>query len=270
MNGTSSSVSNHSGTASRRIEGANGRKDSRRLILRLRMSFMSARRGSPRIERLPSARGPHSMRPWNQPITLPSEIACAVRRHSVASSAMRSMRAARRVEIGAPRGDGGRDLVRRRRRAPVGVVHHEVALGRRARRLVPGGEGRADRAAGIAAGRLDVELLERRALEHLAVGHRVVGTAARQHDGIGAVARMQRVQQVEEGVLVGHLGRARDVAVLVLERRRRIARRPEQLHEFVAPQAAARGNAVLHLSSSRPRRTRGGSSAGRGRRYRHS
>ncbi len=33
---------------------------------------MSARRGSQRIERLPSARGPHSIRPWNQPTTWPS------------------------------------------------------------------------------------------------------------------------------------------------------------------------------------------------------
>jgi carbamoyltransferase len=31
MNGTSSSISNHSATAPRRIEGANGRNDSRRL-----------------------------------------------------------------------------------------------------------------------------------------------------------------------------------------------------------------------------------------------
>ncbi len=43
------------------------------------------------MERLPSARGPHSRRPWNQPITLPSEIACAVRLQSAASSPMRSI-----------------------------------------------------------------------------------------------------------------------------------------------------------------------------------
>ena len=43
---------------------AKGRKaDSRRLILALRIAFMSARRGSQTIERLPSARGPHSIRP---------------------------------------------------------------------------------------------------------------------------------------------------------------------------------------------------------------
>src|SRR5215510_13542902 len=37
------------------------------------LSFMSARRGSARMLRLPSARGPNSERPWNQPNTLPSE-----------------------------------------------------------------------------------------------------------------------------------------------------------------------------------------------------
>ena len=58
MKGTSSSCSNHSETASLNIEGAKGRKDSRRLILALRISFMSARRGSQRMERLPRARGP--------------------------------------------------------------------------------------------------------------------------------------------------------------------------------------------------------------------
>ena len=31
------------------------------------------------MERLPKARGPHSIRPWKQPTTLPSEIAVAVR-----------------------------------------------------------------------------------------------------------------------------------------------------------------------------------------------
>ncbi len=38
----------------------------------------SAPRGSARIERLPSARGPTSLRPWNQPMILPSAIAAAV------------------------------------------------------------------------------------------------------------------------------------------------------------------------------------------------
>jgi hypothetical protein len=40
---------------------ANGRDDSRRLILALRIAFMSERRGSQTIARLPSARRPHSL-----------------------------------------------------------------------------------------------------------------------------------------------------------------------------------------------------------------
>ena len=53
---------------------------------------MSARRGSPMIERLPSARGPHSMRPWNQPITSPRATAAAVRLQSSPSSPVLSTR----------------------------------------------------------------------------------------------------------------------------------------------------------------------------------
>src|SRR5437588_5142332 len=83
---TASSSSNQSDTASSRIEGANGRKDSRRLIFALRIAFISARRGSHTIDRLPSARGPHSMRPWNHPTTLPSATAAAVRGQSSPSS----------------------------------------------------------------------------------------------------------------------------------------------------------------------------------------
>ena len=45
-----------------------------------------ARRGSQRIERFPSARGPHSIRPWNQPRTAPSAIITAAHRQSSPSS----------------------------------------------------------------------------------------------------------------------------------------------------------------------------------------
>ena len=44
-------------------DGANGRNFSRCLMRALRMSFMSSRRGSAMMLRLPSARGPHSIRP---------------------------------------------------------------------------------------------------------------------------------------------------------------------------------------------------------------
>ncbi len=60
---------------------------------------MSARRGSQTMERLPSARGPHSMRPWNQPITLPSAIGFCrpAAKHIFVGDALR--RYSRRVAI---------------------------------------------------------------------------------------------------------------------------------------------------------------------------
>lgn len=79
MNGASSSASNHSGTTLLSIVGANGRNDSLRLILAFSISLMSDRLGSPRMERLPRARRPHSIRPWNHPTTMPCVSAATVR-----------------------------------------------------------------------------------------------------------------------------------------------------------------------------------------------
>ena len=57
---------------------------------------MSCRRGSATIERLPSARGPNSMRPWNQPTTSPSAIRSATWSKSCASSEPLGLEARRR------------------------------------------------------------------------------------------------------------------------------------------------------------------------------
>src|SRR5260370_1183594 len=59
MNGTASSSSNHSDTFSSSTEGANGRNDSRRLILALSSAFMSARRASQSIDRVEGRKPPH-------------------------------------------------------------------------------------------------------------------------------------------------------------------------------------------------------------------
>ena len=50
---------------------------------------MSGSRGSPRMLRAPSARGPNSIRPWNQPITFRSDRSCATRPSSSSSAACR-------------------------------------------------------------------------------------------------------------------------------------------------------------------------------------
>ena len=47
---------------------------------------MSGRRGSTTIERWPSARGPNSIRPWNQPTTSPAAIRSATAGKRVSSS----------------------------------------------------------------------------------------------------------------------------------------------------------------------------------------
>ena len=71
-------MSNHSAALSASTEGAKGRKPSRNLIFMFRVSRIFGSRGSARMLRPPSARGPNSMRPWNQPITLPSARSRAV------------------------------------------------------------------------------------------------------------------------------------------------------------------------------------------------
>ena len=64
-------------------DGANGRNPSRYLILRFSFFCISGFRASPRMLRSPSARGPNSMRPWNQPTTLPSaSFRCDIRSKS--------------------------------------------------------------------------------------------------------------------------------------------------------------------------------------------
>ena len=80
MNGEGTSRSKYRSACSAATAGAKGRNSSRFFTSMLIWSRMAPSRGSPRIERLPRARGPNSIRPWYQPITLPwvSRVAVAV------------------------------------------------------------------------------------------------------------------------------------------------------------------------------------------------
>src|SRR6185369_2345779 len=69
MKGTSSVFSKYSAVYSLRMEGANGRKLSLRLIFEFNKSFAFGFRGSANIDLAPNARGPNSARPENQPTT---------------------------------------------------------------------------------------------------------------------------------------------------------------------------------------------------------
>ena len=58
---------------------------------------MSCLRGSATMERLPSARGPNSIRPWNQPTTSPAAIRSATRGKSASSDEQFATRARQRA-----------------------------------------------------------------------------------------------------------------------------------------------------------------------------
>src|SRR3990167_8956040 len=57
---------------------AKGRHDSRCFTFLLMIFAISGSRASPIIERLPRARGPYSLPPWNQPTIFPPTIRRAV------------------------------------------------------------------------------------------------------------------------------------------------------------------------------------------------
>ena len=67
----------NSSTLSCNTEGAKGRKDSRNLIFTFIVRCMLSLRASPRMLRLPSARGPNSIRPWHHPTTFSDAICLA-------------------------------------------------------------------------------------------------------------------------------------------------------------------------------------------------
>ncbi len=75
MNGLSSpgaARENQSAASSSGSTGANGRNASRNLTVAFRRAFARGERGSQRMLRPPSARGPSSEPPWNQPTILPA------------------------------------------------------------------------------------------------------------------------------------------------------------------------------------------------------
>ena len=70
-------MSKYSPARSRSTTGAKGRNDSRNLIFRFISDCISRLRASPRMLRLPKARGPNSIRPWTQPTTFSAAIRSA-------------------------------------------------------------------------------------------------------------------------------------------------------------------------------------------------
>ena len=129
-------------------------------------------------------------------------------------------------------------------RPPIGVVHHERPL---AAELVPDREGRADRAARIARGRLHIDALERGHSPHLAVGDRVHGAAARKREIGQSRIACAAPNQMKERLLIHRLHRARDVAMPILKRIVGLAARAQKLLERRREQIAEFGRAVRPL-----------------------
>ncbi len=115
--------------------------------------------------------------------------------------------------------------------AGVGVPHHVAA--RAPQDGVLDVEGGADGRAVVAGGRLGEQLAELRSLEDLAVGDGVQRAAAGQRQLVEAGAALQVLEDVEEDLLVDHLGAVGDVGPLAEELRiLRIARRAQQVGQL--------------------------------------
>ena len=160
---------------------------------------MSGRRGSARIERLPSARGPNSTRPWYQPTMPPSASASAVRAMSFVG------RAAPRTAT--PAASSAAACARRRYSGPQyawSITNERGAPSFVMLHVVRG----ADARAAVVGGRLDVEVGERRLVEDLAVHDAVQSDAAGQAERVDARLGVQVAQHAEHDLLEPALQRA--------------------------------------------------------------
>ena len=213
-----------------------GGTTSRYLTRRLSVFCISGERGSPRIERAPSARGPNSMRPWNQPTALPP-----------ASASARVADQRRPRQRGEFRTGGGEtlfDVGLRVCRAEIGARHAvELAVehARAALEPVIGAERRADRAAGVAGRRLHPDALELAVAQHLAVGHAVERDAAGEAQVLRAGLGRERAREPQHDLLGHRLDRGGEVHVALGEQAFRVARRAaEQRVELARWSCAAR------------------------------
>ena len=203
------------------------------------------------MERLPRARGPNSMRPWNQPSPLPSARSPAARPIDLvvveplkAGARLLEPPAAFVVVVGRPE---------------IGAVHAvELVLEPPWTGLVQviGGERRAQRAAGVAGRRLDPDTLELAVAQHLAVRHAVERHAAGHAEIFGAGLGRDRAREPHHDFLGHRLDRGREIHVALVEPFLRLARRPaEQRIELVAGHAQT--GAIVEIGLIQPERAVG-------------
>ena len=254
MYGLARSSSKCSPTCSRSTAGANGRNDSRNLIFRFSARCISRLRGSARIDRLPSARGPNSMRPCIQPTTAPSARCPATRSTSAARS---------RRSYGRPCSRRNRSTSSSGPRRPKVGARHAVALVvigpaelPLAARVVPGEQCCAERPTGIARRGLDPDVVEDAFAHQQSVRHAVERHAAREAQVALAGLAPQRARQLQHDLVRDELDRRREIHRALVHRLVRLARRPtEQRVETRAGHAQA--GRVLEEAHVEPERAVG-------------
>ena len=182
-----------------RTAGAKGRKLSRNLIFRFIVACIAGDRGSPRMLRAPSARGPNSIRPWNQPTILPSArspATCSTRSGS-------SVNCCPCLPCPARNADDLIGGVARPEEAPLlGILHHPGA--RFLQELMPDEQGRPQRPACIAGRRLDPDIVKCPLAQEPAIGHTVEPDSAR-HDQMPHPGSCSDVAADPEDDLFGHI-----------------------------------------------------------------
>ncbi len=143
-----------------------------------------------------------------------------------------------------PRGDRLADLRLAVCRTP-GAVLHDEAVPWRAEHGVVDPEGRSQGGAGVAGRGLDVNVLDVRPVEELAVGERVHGAAAGQGQARQAGPPLEGAHQGEEALLVDGLERGGEVLVALRQLLVRAPGRPQELLQRRGEDPAELGVAVL-------------------------
>ena len=210
---------------------------------------MVGERGSPRIERAPSARGPNSMRPCIQPTASPlSERGRGLLDHVLIGHDR---------ETRAGLGQATFHILLCEGRSEKGSLHQIAAaieLALFAQELMPNRKSCADRAAGVTGGRLDPDVLEGAVAQNLAVGNAIERDAAGKTEIIETVLARERTSQPEHDLFGDLLNRGCNVHVERCEQILiRVAHRcAEQIGKFLVGHGET--SAIVEIGEIEPER----------------
>ena len=172
------------------------------------------------MERAPSARGPNSIRPWNQPTAWP---AC-----ERIAGALKQLRLVKDCELRANASETPFNFVLGEFRAEVRSahgVHCAVHLARSTEMLMVGSERRAEGAAGIPRRWLNPDALKGPIAQYFPISHAIEGDAAGKAEIVDCISLRQRARDAQHDFLSDLLHRGGEIHITLRERGIRIARR---------------------------------------------